>query len=106
MKKIILILTTLLLISGAGCNNNGIDKELAKCIGENSMIYVSTGCSYCEKQKAMFGDNFKELNSVDCAFIPEKCREAGVTTVPTWVINGEKIRGVQDIEKLKELTNC
>ena len=106
MKKIILILIIILLISGAGCNNNGIDKELAKCIGENSILYVKEGCSACAKQKEMFGSSFKELNVIDCAFESIKCREAGITAVPTWFINDEYYKGVKSIEKLKELTNC
>jgi len=69
MNKIIIILIIILI---SGCSHNGIDVELAKCIGENSVIYISTGCSHCERQKDMFGSSFKELNSVDCAFESEK----------------------------------
>ena len=52
----------------------------------------------------MFGDSFKFLNVVDCTGNWDKC--LGVTGTPTWVINGEKYVGVQEIEKLRNLTGC
>ncbi len=104
MKKIIFILIILILISG--CYNSNVDENLAKCIAKNSIVYISNGCVACNKQENIFGDNFKYLNLIDCTEEPEKCREDGIVRVPTWIINGEKIEGVQDIEKLKELTKC
>lgn len=106
MKKIIFILITLILISG--CDNSQIDpnEDLAKCISESSTLYYTTGCSACKKQKDYFGDSYKYLKKVDCTVFPEKCRTAEITAVPTWIINGEKIKGVQKITKLKELTGC
>lgn len=103
-KYLLFLICILILISG--CNNNNVNEELTKCIAEKSLLYVSTGCSACAKQKAIFGDNYKFLNKVDCAIFPEKCREANITVVPTWIINNETIKGVQDIEELKQLTNC
>lgn len=105
MKKVIFILFALLLLSGC---NNSIDpnEDLAKCISEKATLYFSTGCSACAKQKDLFGDSYKYLEKVDCVVFPEKCREAGLRAVPTWIINGEIIEGVQKLDKLKELTNC
>lgn len=104
MKKIIFILILVILISG--CNGNSIDEKLTKCISEKSVIYISNGCIACAKQESLFGENFKELNVIDCAIESEKCREIDITKVPTWLINEKKYEGVQSIEELKELTGC
>lgn len=79
-------------------------EEIAKCIGENSVLYVQLGCHACTKQEEIFGENYQYLNSVDCFYERDKCTEIAVT--PTWIINGEKITGAQSIEKLQNLTGC
>ena len=79
-------------------------EEIAKCIGDNSVLYVQLGCHACETQEKMFGDNYQHLNVVDCFFDSENCM--GVRATPTWKINGELIVGVQTIETLQELTGC
>lgn len=81
-----------------------IDKVVAQCIGENSLLYVQLGCSHCEDQEKMFGDNYQYLNVIDCFFELEKCEE--VTVTPTWMIKGQRYTGVQKIDKLRELTGC
>ena len=97
----IIVIISIIVLATRG---NGVSKELAKCIGENSEFYVQLGCSACEKQKEMFGKNSQYLNIIDCWFEREKCLE--ITHVPTWIINEEKYTGVQNIETLKELTGC
>lgn len=79
-------------------------EEVAKCIGENSVLYIQLGCSACRTQEEIFGDNYKNLNVIDCFYTPEKCQ--GITATPTWIIKGEKYVGVQSIDELKELTGC
>lgn len=85
---------------------NGISSETAKCIGENSIIYVQLGCHACKIQEEMFGENYKYLSVIDCWFERETCAKEQITHTPTWSINGEKYNGVQSIEKLKELARC
>ncbi|MBT3405215.1 hypothetical protein HN832_01440 [archaeon] len=80
--------------------------EITQCIGENSVLYIQLGCHACETQENLFGDNYNDLTIVDCFFDIEKCQEAEITATPTWVINQEKIIGVQSIKKLQELTGC
>ncbi len=77
---------------------------IAKCIGENSVLYTQLGCHACERQEEMFGDDAEYLNIVDCFFEQDKC--GGVTATPTWFINGEYYKGTRSIEQLKELTGC
>ena len=102
---IIIILTviviSIVIITSRG---NGVSKETAICIGENSELYTQLGCHACELQEKMFGKNSQYLNTIDCWFEKEKCSE--ITHTPTWIINGEKYTGVQSIKKLKELTDC
>ena len=78
--------------------------DVAKCIGQHSMLYVQYGCVHCKNQEDMFGDNVKYLNMVDCYYERDKC--ANIQATPTWVINGNQTVGVQSLEKLKELTGC
>ena len=79
-------------------------EEVAKCIGENSVLYVQLGCSHCKTQEDMFGDNYKYLNVIDCFYERDKCSE--ISGTPAWIIDDEEHSGVQSIEKLKELTGC
>ena len=108
------------------------DAETAKCIGENSVLYIQLGCHACKLQEDMFGDNYQYLNKVDCFYEKDKClnvetsnnpgiikkffcwvgiskcpvKTMGITATPTWIIEGESYEGVQDIEALKGLTGC
>jgi hypothetical protein len=80
------------------------DGNIAKCIGQKSVLYTQLGCHACKIQEDMFGENYQYLNVVDCFYEREKCGEIEAT--PTWVIEEQKYRGVQSIETLKELTGC
>jgi glutaredoxin len=79
-------------------------EQVAKWIGEHSVVYVQAGCSHCIDQENLFGSNWKYINSVDYSSNPEAFVENNITGTPTWVINGVHYEGVQSIEKLKELT--
>jgi hypothetical protein len=81
-------------------------EEIAKCIGKNAILYTQLGCHACETQEQMFGENYQHLNVVDCFYDRETCTEKQIEYTPTWIINNEKIIGVQSIEKLQELTGC
>lgn len=104
---IIIVLAVIALAVYALTRNNGnTDVELAKCIGSKSTLYLQTGCFACQKQEDLFGDTYKYLNVVDCLVKNQECLNKEITATPTWIINNEKIVGVQTIEKLKELTGC
>ena len=85
-------------------HSQGTTEEIARCIGENSVVYVQLGCHACEAQEELFGDSYQYLNVVDCFFDLDKCQ--GISATPTWVIKGEEYKGVQSIESLQELTGC
>ena len=101
---IIVILVIIALLILKNLNKPTTTEEIAKCIGQNSELYTQLGCHACEAQEEMFGDNIQYLNIIDCFYERDKCNEIEAT--PTWKIKGKYYKGVQDIEALKELTNC
>ncbi len=104
----IIIILTIILLSIIILNNAGskISEEEAKCIGQNSVIYVQEGCSHCVKQEEMFGENYKYLNVVDCVYEEDKCINAGIQGTPTWIIKDKIYEGFQTKDKLKEFAGC
>ncbi len=102
----IIIAIILLVIYIKFPKNNFTPEELAKCIGENSIVYSQIGCHACETQKQLFGKNYQYVNDYICNDNWDYCLEKGIKATPTWEINGQMIEGVQTIEKLKELTGC
>ncbi len=82
------------------------DKEVVECIGEKSILYVQLGCSHCEEQEELFGDNLQYLNIIDCFYEYDLCQKAGVAGTPTWKIKGELYSGVKTVDELRELTGC
>ena len=103
---VIVVIIIFLIINYYNKPKQETPEAVAKCIGEKSILYVQIGCSHCKDQEDTFGDNLKYLNIIDCFYEKDKCIEKEITGTPTWIINGEKMEGVQSIEKLKELTGC
>jgi glutaredoxin len=81
-----------------------IDEEFARCLGSKSTLYVLTTCTHCRDQEEMFGDNIQYLDIIKCDIERDKC--LNITAVPTWIINGEEVVGVQTIDELKNLSGC
>ncbi len=85
-------------------NENKTDQQIIECIAKNSHLYIQLGCSHCQKQKEILGENYNLFKTTDCFYEIEKCSKIQAT--PTWEINGRKIIGVQTIEQLRKLTKC
>ena len=81
-------------------------KDTAECIGERAVLYVQAGCSHCQVQKDKFGDKLELLEIVDCTKTTEKCVEVEIMSVPTWIFNNTHLKGVYEIEELKEIMGC
>jgi hypothetical protein len=78
-----------------------VNETDAKFIGNHSILYVQLGCSHCQKQENIFGENVKYINIVDCYYNPFDC--LNITAVPTWKINGEYYVGYKSLEDLKKI---
>ena len=89
-------------------NSAQASPEVAKCIGQNSILYTQTGCSHCKDQEDLFGDNLKHLSMINCLEEGnlQKCIDAKIEGTPNWIIKNKSYVGVQSIAKLKELTGC
>lgn len=57
------------------------------------VMYGRDSCPWCAKQKKEMGDEMKNVKYVSCEDSPDECRKAGVSALPTWVINGKKFEG-------------
>lgn len=83
----------------------------AKCLTEqNAAIYGASWCTHCYKQRKALGFS-KYLNYTECSDNPSDeiagvCREINITVFPTWIINGTRYIGEQDLEFLQNVTGC
>lgn len=104
----ILILIAVIILAYLALNKRTpiTDQEVVKCIGSKSVLYIQLGCHACKTQEEMFGDNYQYLSKVDCWYTNQPCVDNNITATPTWIIKGERVVGVQTIDKLKELTGC
>ena len=103
---IVILAVVLLSIYVMNRSPNGSSEDLAKCIGENSILYGQLGCHACEKQEDLFGDNYEHLTTVDCFYNREECIEKNIQGTPTWIINEDQHLGVKSLKELKDLTGC
>ncbi|MBF2066587.1 MAG: vitamin K epoxide reductase family protein [Calothrix sp. C42_A2020_038] len=85
--------------------------QLAKHLAQvGAKEYVAYWCPHCHEQKLLFGKEayaiIEDNNvKVECAKDspvgkPQDCQAAGIEGFPTWVINGQKYSGVQNLDQL------
>ena len=82
------------------------DEDTAVCLAEESELYASASCGFCNQQKEILGEYYNLFNVTYCEDNREVCSAKDIGVVPTWVIKGEKYGGVKTLEKLKELADC
>ena len=87
-------------------NGSNTSEELAKCIGQSTVLYTQLGCHACKTQEEMFGETYQYLTVVDCFVDRELCLNKNIKGTPSWGINNKIYIGVKSLEKLKELTGC
>ena len=81
--------------------------QLADCLSKRGAImYGLPTCPHCQDQKDKFGEYFDRVEYINCEDSREKCIDQGVSTVPTWLIDGKKIVGTQELEQLAEKAGC
>ena len=86
--------------------------SLAKCLSDKgAKMYGAHWCAHCNAQKEMFGASVDYLPYVECDETGDnpqvsECQSNGIEGFPTWVINGEKYPGRQDLDTLRQLADC
>ena len=85
----------------------------AQCLKEkNTMFYGTFWCSYCQKQKKMFGKSVKYLPYTECSTPDGRgqlpvCKEKELEGYPTWEFNdGSRLSGLISLTQLSEKTGC
>lgn len=107
-----IMLSLCLFISGCTTNGNNnssngaLYTDTISCIANNSEVYIMQGCTACALQANLFGEDFNNLNVIDCTQEPQKCVDADILSVPTWIIKGERYYGVQRVAKIMDLAGC
>jgi uncharacterized membrane protein len=77
----------------------------------DAKFYGASWCPHCKQQKEMFGSSADRVPYVECspggprAPSSQACKDARVTTYPTWVINSQRYEGTQTLESLAKLSN-
>ncbi|MCH7568121.1 MAG: hypothetical protein IIA87_01750 [Nanoarchaeota archaeon] len=79
--------------------------KLAQCLdGKNAVLYISSTCPDCDKQRELFGEEaFKFISYFECKSI-EECPD--LKGVPAWKINGEFYYGKKSLGSLQKISGC
>lgn len=110
-KIFTIIIISIIIISALGIlflknyNNKNINLEDAMIIGNNSILYVQTGCSHCKEQEDLFGENIKYLKIINCLEEIDTCINNNITVTPTWIINNKKYEGFKSLKELINIIN-
>lgn len=87
-------------------------ESLAKCLTEKgAKFYGTRWCSWCARQKEIFGNAAQYLPYVECSEqdsqkITAECQALKISSFPTWEFNGEKKPGFKNLEDLINLSGC
>jgi glutaredoxin len=85
------------------------EAKLALCLKEKGAIfYGADWCPHCTNQKAMFGEAVSLLPYIECttAENAQKCKNAGVSGIPDWRINGKQYLGEKTLQQLASVSGC
>lgn len=106
MRIALLVLLAFLFVT-VGCSGPAKYNTFAQCLTEKgAVMYGTEWCSHCQEQKAEFGKSFEYVSFIDCDESKGECLKAGVEGYPTWVIDGTKYLGKQELFRLAYLTGC
>lgn len=112
MKKVFALALLGMVTVLAGCTSNTtIDPQidaLATCLTEKEVVmYGTESCTFCQKQKRMFGESFAKVTYVDCYAEPLKCQAKGITAYPSREIPGLSTEaGLLELTQLAEKVGC
>jgi len=83
----------------------GLAEHLSK---SDAKFYGASWCPHCNEQKKLFGSSVKRIPYVECspggqqAPQAQVCKEKGIQSYPTWIINGQRYTGVQPLDALAQ----
>ncbi|VVB59249.1 Uncharacterised protein [uncultured archaeon] len=106
-----LVLLLAITLGCIGASNDAKD-NLAKCLTSKGVkMYGAYWCPHCANQKQVWGSSFKYIDYVECDpnganANPQACKDAGISGYPTWIINGLKYPGEEDLGTLAKLAGC
>lgn len=87
--------------------NDYIPYTLGQCLTDKEVTMFGTEwCIHCQRQKQLFGEDFNNVNYVDCDKDSNTCKENNIRGYPTWKINNKYYSGVRELNELSELTSC
>jgi uncharacterized membrane protein/glutaredoxin len=76
----------------------------------DAKFYGASWCPHCTEQKHLFGSSMKRIPYVECspggpnAPQAQACKDKGIQSYPTWIINGQRYMGVQPLDTLAQLS--
>jgi len=93
--------------------------EFAECLYDSGFrMYGSVTCSFCAKQRKLFGDSFEYIKEIECDprnpnSETERCIVKNISHTPTWIVEDEEGNditrfepGVLSLEQLSEASSC
>jgi hypothetical protein len=87
-------------------------ESLAKCLTQKgAKFYGASWCSWCNKEKTLFGEAVQYLPYVECydeatQGLTKVCQDAGIQGFPTWEFAGVQNPGYKDAATLAQLSGC
>jgi hypothetical protein len=120
MQKIIYILIGLLFVGGivfviVSPGKPAKYDGFAQCLKDSgAKFYGAFWCPHCQKQKASFGKSQKYLPYIECSTPDGRgqmqvCKDAGITSYPTWEFNNStttRLNGEVPLTDLASSTQC
>lgn len=121
MKKYLYIILGLVVLGGVVWlivtpGKSGKYDAFAKCIRDKKTVtfYGAFWCPHCQAQKARFGKSAEFLPYVECSTPDgqgqlQVCKDAGITTYPTWQFNAsttDRHVGEMELADLAQKTSC
>lgn len=89
------------------------NESFSQCITESGWrFYGLNGCSWCEKQKLLFGKTLSKIVFVDCLTNKETCQKVEIDGYPTWIrfsddgTELDRWKGYSSVETWQLITTC
>lgn len=91
-------------------------EDIINCLlSKKVKLYIASSCSFCERQKEVFGECFDKMDVVNCSKGSdwgEICRKEEINSVPTWAfprslrLGKDKILSCEECKKESGGVNC